>query len=180
MRPRPRLHKGGQLRLVTGGDCAAALAREAPRHVQDGAIGICSLCADVRAAMSVASLDIGSQIARRSGLSDVQLLALSSYRTSALFSGVAAMLVIAVARPFGSPDPCAPPCIRQRLLPFTAGDRHGFPDRVLAPCDELGTASVLNDLLRSGAHLSESERQGKKLRPLARPLEDCAYLHRRP
>ena len=47
--------------------------------------------------------------------------------------GVAAMLVVAVARPLGSPDPCAPPCIRQRLLPVTAGDRHGFPDRVLAP-----------------------------------------------
>jgi hypothetical protein len=27
-------------------------------------------------------------------------------------------------------DPCAPPCIRQRLLPVTAGDRHGVPDRV--------------------------------------------------
>jgi hypothetical protein len=30
-------------------------------------------------------------------------------------------------------DPGAPPCIRQRLLPVTAGDRHGIPERVLAP-----------------------------------------------
>ena len=33
----------------------------------------------------------------------------------------------------GAPDPGAPPCIRQRFLPATAGDRHGLPERVLAP-----------------------------------------------
>ena len=37
------------------------------------------------------------------------------------------------ARALGPPDPGAPPCIRQRLLPVTAGDRHGLPERVLAP-----------------------------------------------
>jgi hypothetical protein len=40
-------------------------------------------------------------------------------------SGVPAMLVVAVVRPLGSE------CIRQRLLPVTAGERHA--ERVLAP-----------------------------------------------
>ena len=35
--------------------------------------------------------------------------------------------------PAGAPDPCAPPCIRHRLLPCTAGERHALPLRVLAP-----------------------------------------------
>jgi hypothetical protein len=43
-------------------------------------------------------------------------------------SGVPAMLVVAVARPLGPPDPSAPPCIRQRILPVTADDRHGVPE----------------------------------------------------
>ena len=29
--------------------------------------------------------------------------------------------------PIGAPLPAAPPCILQRRLPRTAGDRHGFP-----------------------------------------------------
>ena len=33
----------------------------------------------------------------------------------------------------GAPDPGAPPCMRQRLLPCTAGERHEQPERVLAP-----------------------------------------------
>ena len=33
----------------------------------------------------------------------------------------------------GAPEPGAPPCIRHRLFPLTAGDLHGFPERVLAP-----------------------------------------------
>jgi hypothetical protein len=37
--------------------------------------------------------------------------------------GVEAMLVVAVARPLGPPEPTAPPCMRQRLFPVTAGDR---------------------------------------------------------
>ncbi len=40
----------------------------------------------------------------------------------------------------GAPDPAAPPCMRQRFLPLTAGDMHGFPDRVLAP--QRGLASI--------------------------------------
>jgi hypothetical protein len=34
--------------------------------------------------------------------------------------------------PWGAPDPNAPPCMRQRFLPLTAGDMQGLPDRVLA------------------------------------------------
>ncbi len=34
--------------------------------------------------------------------------------------------------PFGAPLPAAPPCIRQRVLPATAGDWHGVPRRVRA------------------------------------------------
>src|ERR1700722_13371821 len=35
--------------------------------------------------------------------------------------------------PGRAPEPAAPPCIRQRFFPRTAGDIHGFPKRVLAP-----------------------------------------------
>jgi hypothetical protein len=41
---------------------------------------------------------------------------------------------------FGAPEPGAPPCIRQRFLPDTAGDRQGPPERVLAP--QRGLASI--------------------------------------
>src|SRR5262245_30083652 len=34
--------------------------------------------------------------------------------------------------PIGAPDPTAPPCMRQRFLPCTAGDLQGAPERVLA------------------------------------------------
>jgi len=40
----------------------------------------------------------------------------------------------------GAPDPCAPPCMRQRLLPCTAGERQAPPERVLAP--HRGLASI--------------------------------------
>jgi hypothetical protein len=35
--------------------------------------------------------------------------------------------------PRGAPDPGAPPCMRQRFFPVTAGDLQGLPERVLAP-----------------------------------------------
>src|SRR5258708_28711766 len=41
--------------------------------------------------------------------------------------------VVAVARALGPPDPGAPPCIRQRLLPVTAGDRHRRPPACPSP-----------------------------------------------
>jgi len=33
----------------------------------------------------------------------------------------------------GAPEPLAPPCMRQRLLPVTAGALQGVPLRVFAP-----------------------------------------------
>jgi hypothetical protein len=38
------------------------------------------------------------------------------------------------------PDPDAPPCMRQRFLPRTAGERHAPPERILAP--QRGLASI--------------------------------------
>lgn len=35
--------------------------------------------------------------------------------------------------PLGAPEPVAPPCMRQRRRPDTAGDRHAPPARVRAP-----------------------------------------------
>ena len=35
--------------------------------------------------------------------------------------------------PFGAPEPFAPPCMRQRRRPDTAGERHAPPARVRAP-----------------------------------------------
>jgi hypothetical protein len=35
--------------------------------------------------------------------------------------------------PRGAPEPFAPPCIRHRFFPPTAGDMQGLPERVLAP-----------------------------------------------
>jgi hypothetical protein len=35
--------------------------------------------------------------------------------------------------PRGAPDPAAPPCIRHRFLPATAGDLQGLPERDFAP-----------------------------------------------
>jgi hypothetical protein len=56
-----------------------------------------------------------------------------SCRRSAIASRVCRPCFNALVLPFGAPDPAAPPCIRQRFLPLTAGDRHGFPRRVRAP-----------------------------------------------
>ena len=42
--------------------------------------------------------------------------------------------------PPGAPDSDAPPCMRQRLLPRTAGERHDLPERIFAP--HRGLASI--------------------------------------
>jgi hypothetical protein len=42
--------------------------------------------------------------------------------------------------PLGAPDPGAPPCIRHRRRPRTAGDLQGLSDRVRAP--QRGLASI--------------------------------------
>jgi len=45
-----------------------------------------------------------------------------------------------------APLPAAPPCMRQRFLPWTAGDRQGRPERVLAPQRRLESiGSVLRE-----------------------------------
>jgi hypothetical protein len=45
--------------------------------------------------------------------------------------------------PRGAPDPAAPPCIRQRRFPATAGDMQGFPERVLAPHRKLESIALV-------------------------------------
>jgi hypothetical protein len=42
--------------------------------------------------------------------------------------------------PLRALDPGAPPCMRQRLLPRTAGERHDPPERIFAP--QRGLASM--------------------------------------
>ncbi len=48
-------------------------------------------------------------------------------------SFVKAPCLRALLLPSGAPDPLAPPCIRQRLPPLTAGERQEVPFRVFAP-----------------------------------------------
>jgi len=52
---------------------------------------------------------------------------------SAIASPVNRPCLRAFRFPFGAPDPGAPPCMRQRFLPRTAGSRHAPPQRVPAP-----------------------------------------------
>jgi hypothetical protein len=59
---------------------------------------------------------------------------------SAIASLVNRLCVRAFWFAFGAPDPGAPPCMRQRFLPLTAGERHAPPERVLAP--QRGLASI--------------------------------------
>jgi phage tail protein X len=40
----------------------------------------------------------------------------------------------------GAPDPAAPPCMRHRLFPLTAGAMQALPERVFAP--QRGLASI--------------------------------------
>jgi hypothetical protein len=54
-------------------------------------------------------------------------------RRSSIASRVNSPLFNAFWFPIGAPDPGAPPCMRQRFLPLTAGDMQGFPERVFAP-----------------------------------------------
>ena len=52
---------------------------------------------------------------------------------NAKFSRVYKPCFRAFLLPFGAPDPAAPPCMRHRALPETAGAWHGVPLRVFAP-----------------------------------------------
>jgi hypothetical protein len=60
-----------------------------------------------------------------------------SSRRSAKASRVNRPCLRAFWLPRGAPDRAAPPCIRQRLLPLTAGDMQALPERVLAPHNRL-------------------------------------------
>ena len=54
-------------------------------------------------------------------------------RLSAMALFVKRPCLRALRLPFGAPLPSAPPCMRQRFLPETDGERHDVPLRVLAP-----------------------------------------------
>src|SRR5215467_11554957 len=56
-----------------------------------------------------------------------------SCRRSAMASRVKNPCLSAFLLPRGAPDPGAPPCMRQRFLPATAGDLQGLPERDFAP-----------------------------------------------
>jgi hypothetical protein len=59
-------------------------------------------------------------------------------------SAIASLVNVPCLRAFrfalGAPDPHAPPCMRQRLFPRTAGERQAPPARVWAP--QRGLASI--------------------------------------
>jgi hypothetical protein len=79
----------------------------------------------------------------RSRLRDC-LIKSPSCRRSAVASRVKNPCLKAFLLPRGAPDPAAPPCMQQRLLPPTAVDRQGLPERVLAPqrwLDSMGPVS---------------------------------------
>ena len=53
-------------------------------------------------------------------------------------------LAVMLSFPIGAPEPFAPPCMRHRFLPPTAGERQGRPLRVCAPQRRLASmGSVL-------------------------------------
>src|SRR5436190_24269734 len=65
--------------------------------------------------------------------------------------------------PGGAPDPSAPPCMRHLIFQPTAGDRQGWPDRVVAPqrrLDRIGPVLrgwwIVIFLTAPGAELFES------------------------
>jgi hypothetical protein len=69
----------------------------------------------------------------------------SNFRASlCLRSAIASLVNRPCRRAFwfalGAPDPGAPPCMRQRFLPRTAGERHRPPERIFAP--QRGLASI--------------------------------------
>jgi len=78
----------------------------------------------------------------------VRISRLSSHRSS-IACFVYRPVLSAFLLPFGAPLPGAPPCMRQRRFPATAGERHDFPLRVFAPhraLDSMG--AVLHLCLR--------------------------------
>ena len=60
------------------------------------------------------------------------MIAASVRHTLTLRNGLAGITPCfsAFLLPCGAPDPGAPPCMRQRFLPCTDGDRQDLPERV--------------------------------------------------
>ena len=58
----------------------------------------------------------------------------------------------ALRLPRGAPLPL-PPCIRQRALPLTAGDRHGAPPRVRARAPQRGADANISGCMGLNADL---------------------------
>jgi hypothetical protein len=77
-------------------------------------------------------------ISRRSFRASRRKRDISARLSSASF--VYAPCLSALVFPCGAPDPLAPPCMRQRFLLATAGERHAVPARVFAP--QRGLASI--------------------------------------
>ena len=65
--------------------------------------------------------------------------------------------------PGGAPEPGAPPCIRQRRFPRTAGDLQGCPDLVLAPQLDAHGAKFI----KSGSNVFGVETEGAPTSALA-------------
>jgi hypothetical protein len=65
-------------------------------------------------------------------LRDFRIIALTALR-STIASAVNRPCFKAFELPFGAPEPAAPPCMRHRILPETAGAWQGAPERVRAP-----------------------------------------------
>ena len=70
-------------------------------------------------------------ISRRNSRASRSRVRIFALRSSSFF--VKAPCLRALVLPRGAPEPFAPPCIRHRLLPATAGERQGAPERVRAP-----------------------------------------------
>ena len=75
------------------------------------------------------------------------------------------MLERVLVAPLGAPDPGAPPCMRQRFLPWTDGDLQDLPVEVLAP--QRGLASIGSGVaFVSADHLVDLRRPATRARSL--------------
>ena len=66
-----------------------------------------------------------------------------SSRRHSRISLVCKPVVSAFWLPFGAPEPGAPPCMRHRFFPATAGERQGVPARDFAPHRMLSRIAVV-------------------------------------
>ena len=66
--------------------------------------------------------------------------------------------------PRGAPEPGAPPCIRHRYFPFTAGDMQDLPERVLAPQRRLDSIGPILRGWSPAIFSPATDRDGRALR----------------